>query len=222
METHDAAVERVWGQIKNTHPEFTKDYDATDDPWTIENLLLLDGPYFKSFKGANVLDIGSNFGILSSYWALNGANVTSYEADPITYTMMCEMLKRTGLKVNAKNAAVWIHTGTIPFEGGSHVDRNRYCRNGFIQQNQPCETTVPCITLTEALGSTVWDFVKIDIEGAEFKVLINTDTEIMRNHIRAMNVELHECHDSVLHTELLEKLALVFDFVGKNFVNRSL
>jgi FkbM family methyltransferase len=51
--------------------------------------------------------------------------------------------------------------------------------------------TVPCISLTEALGNEIWDFVKIDIEGAEYEVIMSTETKTLRDHIKKLFVELH-------------------------------
>jgi FkbM family methyltransferase len=147
-------------------------------------------PYtFKPFVGAKILDIGANLGMVTAFWAMNGADVTSYEADPETYKIMVSMLTRVGLKANVTNAAIWSHTGQVNFKGVGHMDGDRVCRNGGIESG-PESQPVSCVTFASALGTTMWDCVKMDIEGAEYPVLMSTPLESMRN-INYMNLEIH-------------------------------
>lgn len=161
---------------------------------------------FKPFPHAKILDLGTNLGMVAAYWALNGAHVTSYEADPETYKLATEMFDRTNLKVNVINKAIWSHSGTIGFKGVGHMDGDRLCRNGQMDSSSEA-VQVPCITLTEALGDTIWDCVKIDIEGAEFEVLMSTDSKVLEN-IKYMNLEIHEQkhHPDWLIPEQVEQL----------------
>jgi FkbM family methyltransferase len=218
-ESYSTADQRIRNRVINECPEFLCAYDFLRNPWSVEDLLFINGPYFKPFKGAKVLDFGANVGILTAYWAANGAEVTSYEADPRTYYMLMGMLAHTGLKVNAINSAIWTHNGTVTFKGSEHQDNVRVCRTGAIQDSvygaQIClqcdyskldSIIVPCVTLTEALGNIVWDFVKIDIEGAEYEVLAGTTSEVLHNHIKCMNLELHESNASILYPEIKKKL----------------
>jgi FkbM family methyltransferase len=145
---------------------------------------------FQPFPEAKVLDLGMNLGIVAGYWAMNGVNVTSYEADPETYEMATDMFQRLNLEVEAINTAIWSHTGSIRFKGVSHADGDRQCRNGQIDSSLD-SVLVPCITLSQALGDKVWDCVKIDIEGAEFEVLMNTSLEAWKN-TKYVNLEIHE------------------------------
>jgi FkbM family methyltransferase len=145
---------------------------------------------FQPFPGARVLDLGMNLGIVAGFWAMNQVDVTSYEADPETYKIATDMFVRLDLKVQAVNAAVWSHPGTIGFKSISHVDGDRHCRNGQIDYSQDA-ILVPSITLAQALDDKVWDCVKIDIEGAEFQALMNTDLEALKN-VKYINLEIHE------------------------------
>jgi FkbM family methyltransferase len=192
-ETHKEACLRIWSRMASEHPEFTHEHDSLDNPWSVETLILDNEQHFKPFSGANVLDIGANAGLLTAYWALNGAKVTAYEADPITYKILTDMLTQTGLKVSAINAAIWTYTGEIKFQGGGHKsERGHFCRNGLIQTSGISDATmVPCVSLTDALGDTIWDFVKMDIEGAEHEVIMSTGPEVLKNHIKQMQVEFH-------------------------------
>lgn len=149
-----------------------------------------DPSTFKPFSGARILDIGANLGMVTAFWSMNGADVTSYEADPETYKIMTDMFARIDIKAKVINKAIWIYDGLVSFRGVEIRDGERVCRNGQIEQNSE-SVSVPCTTLAAALGDTVWDCVKIDIEGAEYEVLMNTNLDAMKN-IRYMNLELHE------------------------------
>jgi FkbM family methyltransferase len=210
-ETHKEACKRVWARMAAEHPEFTRAHDVFNDPWTVEGLILESDRHniaFKPFPGAKVMDIGANAGLLSAYWALNGCEVTAYEADPETCQTIADMFIRTGLQVNVINKAIWSHTGEIEFTPGRHTDKGRQIHCGLVhspshegashsalnpERHKVIASTimVPCITLAEALGDTIWDFVKMDIEGAEFEVLTSTPAETLRDHIKAMVVEFH-------------------------------
>jgi FkbM family methyltransferase len=144
-------------------------------------------PYtFRPFSEAKVLDIGANLGFVTAFWALNGANVTSYEADPETYKIMTAMFSEIEVDVSAVNAAVWTYTGEVRFKGLGYT-------NGALEifGYAGGTTVVPCVTFAQALGDTIWDCVKMDIEGAEFEVLMNTPLEVMKR-IKYMNLELHK------------------------------
>jgi FkbM family methyltransferase len=121
---------------------------------------------------------------------MNRCDVTSYEADPETYRLATEMFQQLNLKVEAVNIAIWSHPGHIGFKGVGHMDGNRSCRNGQVDSSSG-SVLVPCITLVQALGDKIWDCVKIDIEGSEFEVLMNTDPDALGN-IKYMNLEIHE------------------------------
>lgn len=237
MTTKDEYRERVWAQIAEQHPEFTKASDPFDDPWMVENLVLADYIGFKPFKGARVMDVGANAGIWSSFCAANGADVTAYEADPATYEVMRSSFAKANLRVNAINAGIWTYTGKCPFHGsGENADRGAY-RNGAllivgggiegtgdmtegkfrgnIPESRPEMQVVSCISLTEAIGTVAWDCIKMDIEGAEFELLLTTPAEVLRNNVKYMQVEFHNgWADETLYRKLMERLTSLFEIRG--------
>jgi FkbM family methyltransferase len=158
----------------------------------------------------------------------------AYEADPATYEILVGMLAKTGLKVNAVHAAIWTYTGEIQFIGSGHEDKGRLCRCGLIQApgqdtshlpkfERPEISTVPRMSFTEALGDTVWDFVKMDIEGAEHEVLMGTKSEVLRDHIKRMHVEFHSewPTSEALYWEVRNKIWSIFDEQGPYLVNKG-
>lgn len=213
----------VWEQVRLEHPEFTPDHDLFNDHEQVSTLLLGNYIGFTPFLGAKVMDIGANAGILTAYWAIHGADVTAYEADPVTYKLLTDMLAKNHLQANVIHAAVWTHTGTVSYSGHGNRWDDREGRNGAIQVpehdafvgnlgSEPDMVTVPCVSLTEALGDCVWDAVKMDIEGAEFELLMLTDTQTLQDRIRYMHLEFHSGWASDdLYRRLLDKLAIIFD-----------
>jgi FkbM family methyltransferase len=214
---------RVWGKMAAEHPEFTRAHDPLDDYSMIDTLILGDFIAWRPFSGARVMDIGANVGVWTAYCALNGADVTAYEADPITHGIMSSMLIRNNLKVNAVNAALWTHTGQILFKGKGIES---HYRNGAVQVpehdgfagnlgQEADMITVPCVSFSDAIGDSVWDCVKVDIEGAEFETLSAVPAEVFEKQIKFLQVEFHNgwASDEV-YRALIGKLESVFTSSG--------
>jgi len=224
MDNYETTDSRVWARMALEHPEFTRDHNALSDPYALEYLLFGDQIKLGPFKG-NVMDIGANAGILTAYWALNGATVTAYEADPTTFKILQDMIARTGLPVTVIHAAVWKDSGAIRFRGGSCIDQNRMIRggclwvkerpDGFYEDPDAPIVTVPCVSFKDALGDKEWDCVKMDIEGSEFEVLMSTPIESLRQ-IKQLQLEFHHWWASdELYSDLIFKLITVFRIEGQ-------
>lgn len=225
--------QQVWSRVSSECPEFTHSMDPMNDPWAVEALLFGNQINTKRFPGGNVLDIGANVGILSAYWASTGSNVVAYEADPMTFELLNNMVIRTGLNIMPVNKAIWTYNGQVEFNGASHIDREREIRGGclwvplrpqgFYENPAAKFYTVDCITLKEALGDTVWDCVKMDIEGAEFEVLASTDIEIMQRQIKYMQLEFHNgWATDAQYNDLIKKLQSAFTIDGVSDSNGRL
>jgi FkbM family methyltransferase len=211
----------VWARMAREHPEFTHDHDLFGDPGPVSTLLLDNYIGFTPFPGARVMDIGANVGILTAYWALNGALVTAYEADHCTARLLSAMLESNGLEnVDVVNAAIWKVDGELPFVGRSYVGLARLGsipgRNGAIQVPDAGDRSldaprVPCVAFASALGDTRWDAVKMDIEGAEFETLAATPDSALAL-IRHMHIEFHNgWATDEQHAALMLKLAKTFE-----------
>jgi FkbM family methyltransferase len=238
-ETLEEATARVWERMAKEHPEFKREYDISNDPWGVEDLVCDNEQGFTPFPGAKVMDVGAANGVLSAFWALNGAQVVAYEANPEMCELLADMVKRTNLtNVEVKNAAVWTHTGTVVFSGWKFTDRKGYiARNGVIEtptgvlqdlanikaaniERQKVE--VPCVSLTEAIGDAIWDFVKIDIEGAEYGLLMDISNDVLKKRVRSMQVEYHPWGASPEQFAVLDKkMSEVFN-LGRSWKNRYL
>jgi FkbM family methyltransferase len=140
-----------------------------------------------------VLDIGGQIGCFSTALALavSGATVHAFEASAST----AEFLRRNvvangfGDRVHVHATALSDHVGTIQFASstlGSGL-------NGLTSpEDASGAVDVPCLTFAEAVaiaGGRV-DVVKMDIEGAEYDVVLTSPTDAWASVQRAA-VEFH-------------------------------
>lgn len=216
---NDAAklcADRVWPMVEKQHPLFTHAHDSFNDPWAVEVLVLGESIGFQSFPGAQVMDVGANVGVWTALCAVEGAEVTAYEADPVTYAVLTEMLARTNLQVMAINKAIWTHNGECPFRGYEKGNDVRLRNGNVLREIAAWMVRVPCLTFEEALGDKVWDCIKVDIEGAEFEILASTPLDVLRDHIRYMALEIHHewTPERAKYDSFIRRLGEVFDITG--------
>ena len=218
--------EWVWSKMALDHSEFPKRCDPFDDPWMVENLILNTGYIaWQPFAGANAMDVGANVGIWGFHAALHGANVTAYEADPLTHAVLQQTAKDLSIQnLTALNKAIWIFNGTTQFLGRDYEWKCRG-RNGSLQSLEvspsPVANEIECITFDDAIGDVMWDCVKMDIEGAEFPVLENVSTGKL-SQIRTLHVEFHNSdRNQPKYALLLKKLASVFNVASHSINNEE-
>lgn len=226
--------EFVWELVRQSHPEFLPEHDAADNFHAVREIVLggsrtWQGAHqrFQPFKGARVMDVGANAGIYSAYCALQGADVIAYEPHPVVFKLLSDMARNTGLwpRLVALNMAIWKFDGEIPFL--SHISP---VEEGFIRYNGGLESEgihftgkermdgarAKCRSFDLALelpGSERWDCVKMDIEGAEFEVLLAASPEALER-IDFMYLELHPWVSDETYIKTIAKLEDVFKFEG--------
>jgi FkbM family methyltransferase len=219
---------RVWQRMAEEHPEFTRDCDPTDNFHTVEEIILggsltwkRANELFQPFRGARVMDLGANVGIYTAYCAANEASVTAYEPYRPAWEILCTMLRDTELRnrVAAYQIAIWTHAGNCAHSGNTVPRETCTWYNGAVPQQglNPTEFAdkghVNCISLATAIGEKDWDCVKMDIEGAEFEVLLSTAEETLRR-IKFMYVEFHPWAPQKLYEDTIKYLESVFNFEG--------
>jgi len=228
----------VWERMEKEHPEFTRDHDVANNYHAVREIVLSGSAtwagangFFKPQIGKKVMDIGANAGIYTAFCGANGAHVTAYEPHPVIFPMLSSMVERTGLTdcVEAVDAAVWTYTGECPFIG--HISPNSDCTryNGGVPtdgvpwtaDDLQKATPTKCVSLDDAIGGTVWDCVKMDIEGAEFEILLGASPEKLRQ-IKFMFVEFHPWASREIYDKTIARLEEVFKFIGAcpNELNR--
>jgi len=218
--------ESVWQRVAVECPEFTRAHDWSDNYHAVREIVLsgsltwrMANGYFHPWKGKRVMDIGANAGVYTAFCAVHGATVIAYEPFPKVFSQLSQMIVATGLGnlVAPLNAAVWTYTGEIPYIGHTTSNEDVRCFNGGVPTNGIKWTRddyresecVKCVSFDDAIGDVDWDCVKMDIEGAEFEVLLTASIDALKR-VKFMYLELHDWVSRPLYDETLKKLESVF------------
>lgn len=131
------------------------------------------------------VDIGANNGYYTLLMASIGAEVYSFEPQPVPRRMLKRGLKINGLRANVSDFALDNKTGTSDFyihkSSGTSGLYQRIGTRGRIE--------VKTTTLDSILDHA--DFVKIDVEGAEIRVLQGMERLIERCPDVRLIIEVH-------------------------------
>ena len=176
-------------------------------------------PYLR--EGCMIMDVGANRGIFTSWCALNGAYVTAYEPHPKAFQSLLEVVKLNKIdhQVFPVEAAISTHTGVMKLDmsTGSYFNSAQPSERSLRNQDPEHNifgVVVNCVSFTNAVGSTFWDVVKMDVEGAEFPILLGCPDSVF-DQISFLTVELHSRDDVVgpEHLQLKTRLNKHFHLV---------
>jgi FkbM family methyltransferase len=159
-------------------------------------------------ENAYVIDCGANIGLSVIYVKriCPTAHIHAFEPDPANFKLLQKNITSFGLQhVEAHQAAIWKEETVLMFQSegsmGSSIDPER--NDGGIE--------VKAVRLKNLLARPV-DFLKIDIEGAEYEVI--KDVADSLHYVNRMFLEYHGRYEQ--NGELLEMLSIVrsagFDF----------
>jgi len=125
-------------------------------------------------KYKNVADMGANLGLHSIILNKCGYNVTSFEPDPVTFNKLKANIKLNKIKnIKLVNKAVYTNNKTVRFTRvfdnifGSHISAEK------SSYGMKKEIMVKTVKISELIEK--FDFIKIDIEGSESKVIRSID-----------------------------------------------
>ena len=156
--------------------------------------LFVDRIYqFKSENTApKILDIGANIGLSVLFFKhlYPQAQITAYEADPKIFNYLQKNVRENNYHdVELVNKAVWYENTTLNFvcEGadGGHVSKSDRDRVSL---------EIPAVDIAEILKSDRFEFIKIDIEGAEEFVLPRCQG--LLDEVKFMFIEYHSLVES--------------------------
>ena len=151
--------------------------------------LFVDRIYqFKSENTApKILDIGANVGMSVLFFKhlYPQAQITAYEADPKIFNYLQKNVRENNYHdVELVNKAVWHENTTLNFvsEGadGGHISS---CDRSQVSLE------IPAIDIAEVLKSDRFEFIKMDIEGAEEYVLPRCQG--LLDEVKFMFIEYH-------------------------------
>lgn len=156
-----------------------------------------------------VIDIGANIGIYSLYAASAGAkNIYCFEPLPSNIILINKNFEINKLKkpiiveaaVSDKNGYEKLFLGeTDPHGSLFNYDRKK-TRSKYIR--------VKSVTLEKIIGDyniKNIDFLKIDCEGGEGKIIVSTPTKVFKK-IRKIAIEYHDRISTISHQEIAKRL----------------
>ena len=214
-------IDWAWEVIAKTHPEFKRENWPPDwnDPYQIYEIVVNNVCGYIPQAGAQVMDIGANFGVFTSYCALKGCDVVAYEPHPVAIRMLKETLERNKIqdKVEIVSKAIYTHAGSLPFTNSSGYEVNAtWLWNNGTLMTPSANLNVDTISLDEALAQKPeWDCVKMDIEGAEFDVLESVSLDMLKR-VKLLSVEFHNSHADKDRHDKISNAIKPSVFIGRN------
>jgi FkbM family methyltransferase len=153
-----------------------------------------------------ILDCGANIGLAILYFKSKypSCKVVAYEADPHIYRFLTSNIMENGFcDVELHNCAVWSSDGYVNFDSdradGGHIAR-RESATGI---------KVASRSLEGILREKQYDFIKLDIEGAETESIKGCEELLSRN--KYVFIEFHSFKD---RRQDLGQLILAFEQHG--------
>ncbi|WP_372724382.1 FkbM family methyltransferase [Novipirellula sp.] len=147
-----------------------------------------------------IIDCGANIGVSVLEWKTRwpGAEIVCFEPDPFAFKILQANIDVNDIpSVRCINAAVSDCDETVPFYGD--VSARGDARGNSIdpawgQREGTAQTRVKCKRLSSYIADRDVSFLKLDIEGAEQRVLSEIAGQLDR--VAAIYVEVHETDDS--------------------------
>ena len=162
--------------------------------------------------GAHAVDVGAHYGSYSKLLAdLVGPSgkVTAFEANPTT---AAGLVKRVAGRPNVSvvHSAVAEERGTLALRRGFGGRSATWSLEGGTADDGMIQ--VPTCTLDEALGADAVDFIKIDVEGAEMRVLAGATDVLKRRPVLVIEVHSEDLKVAVRrHLEGLDYTVVEID-----------
>ena len=143
-----------------------------------------------------IIDCGANIGVSVLEWKTRWphAQIICFEPDPFASEILLTNVDKNDIPgIECINAAVFDSDGVLDFYGD--LAPNADARGNSLEpawaDRQGCSrTSVRCTRLSPYLADREVSFLKLDIEGAEQRVLHEIESSLARVH--AMYVEVHE------------------------------
>lgn len=151
-----------------------------------------------------IIDCGAHIGMSILFFKLNYPNATvlAFEPDNKNFESAQKNLTAWNFEgVELLPKAVWTENGHITFQHLNDMGSNIQ-KTGSHQETNASTTRVECVRLKDLLQSPV-DFVKLDIEGAEYEVLMDCGASI--KNVENLFIEYHGNYNEMHKlTEILE------------------
>jgi FkbM family methyltransferase len=142
-----------------------------------------------------IIDCGSNIGMSLLFFRglFKNAKIIGFEADKDTFKILKENSYKNKINTELHNAAVYNKNGFVDFYKeteiggglGSSISKRLFERN-----ISPIKTRIKCVRLSDYIPKKV-DILKLDIEGAEAKVIEELEKKKKLRNIDSITLEYH-------------------------------
>ena len=202
------------------------------DIWSIKETIL-DGFYTRYGvpikDGWHVLDIGAGIGDFSLLAAYGNSDtmVYAYEPFPESYQLLYKNIKLNGFEnIQPVNAALWGVEGTLKLDISSGEPLQIMSKVSGEEGDIQGVTKVKAISLAGVFDQHEidhLDIIKLDCEGAEYEILMNTSSEIFTKIDRII-MEYHDIDEKYHHQKMASFLkGMKYDiFCYDNFVHKNI
>lgn len=152
--------------------------------------------FFNSDKDAPVIfDCGANVGLATLYFKTMYplSTIEAFEPDPLTFRILKENVEQNALEgVGLHQYALWDSEGELDFyvDKGSPGQLSMGVLPGRFGKRES-RITVPATRLSRFLDGKVVDFLKIDVEGSEERLLCDLASAGSLERVRQLAVEYH-------------------------------
>jgi FkbM family methyltransferase len=139
-----------------------------------------------------ILDCGANIGMATLYfkWLYPKARIEAFEPDPDAFALLETNIARNHLNnVVAHNCALWDENGQIEFFV-DHANPGSLLMSADASRLKGEAIQVPSRKLSEFIQGPI-DFLKLDVEGAENRIVSDLISEGRIHYIRQMVIEYH-------------------------------
>lgn len=176
--------------------------------------IFIDGIYDQAFpENAYILDCGSHIGLSVIYLKsiCPSAHIVCFEPDALNFDLLEKNISSHQLKnVEAKNEAIWIENTFLNF-----------IQEGDMASKIGIDSSLNTVSakaarLKDYLIQKV-DFLKVDIEGAEYKVIKDIANSL--SEVRNMFVEYHGSFQQ--NNELLEIFNIILEAGFKFYIKEA-
>lgn len=161
--------------------------------WETETFTIIDKYVSES---SNALDLGCWIGPITLYMAAKGAQVMSIDPDPVAFAQFEKNVAvnpSLSKNIEARNIAVDNVDGAIKIHARSGYGNSSTSLLKRVRDEVE-DTTVKAFTLENILENRKVDFIKIDIEGGEFRIIDSFFSCIHRNDYPTMLISMHYNH----------------------------
>lgn len=164
--------------------------------------IFIDKIYFQQLeKQPYIIDCGANIGLSVIYMKelYPSASIIAFEPDDKNFDLLEKNISSFGYAdIELRKEAVWIENTEISFKNDASMSSK------IEEADSSSSNKVKAIRLKDYLNKKV-DFLKIDIEGAEFKVLCDIEEKL--GMVENLFIEYHGLYEQT--TELTKMFSIL-------------